>query len=127
MFREKVLNGRSSSKDVLKMFPHLYFCGFFLEIPKCFPNTLHYKIIILQIELGWVILGRTLTELRGASEWYTCYQFRSVGTAYRLMLTHSRRHFQYIHVSVDGTFFKCLLFMTSYNTSYFGLRPVPSK
>ena len=42
-------------------------------------------------------------------------------------LTHSRRHFQYIQVSVDGTFFKCLLFMTSYNTSYLGLRPVPSK
>ena len=42
-------------------------------------------------------------------------------------LTHSRRHFQYIHVSVDGTFFKYLLFMTSYNTSYLGLRPVPSK
>ena len=43
------------------------------------------------------------------------------------LLTHSIRHFQYIHVSVDGTFFKCLLFMTSYNTSYLGLRPVPSK
>ena len=45
----------------------------------------------------------------------------------RKVLTHSRRHFQYIHVSVDWTFFKCLLFMTSYNTSYLGLRPVPSK
>ena len=41
--------------------------------------------------------------------------------------THSRRHSQYIHVSVDGTYFKCLLFMTSYNTSYLGLRPVASK
>ena len=33
----------------------------------------------------------------------------------------------HIYVSVDGTFFKCLLFMTSYNTSYLRLRPVPSK
>ena len=32
-----------------------------------------------------------------------------------------------VHVSVDGTFFKCLLFMTSHNTSYLGLRAVPSK
>ena len=42
-------------------------------------------------------------------------------------LTHSRRYFQCIHVSVDGTFFKCLLLMTSYNTSYLGLRSVASK
>ena len=42
-------------------------------------------------------------------------------------LTHSRRHSHYIHASVDGTFFKNILFMSSHNTSYLGLRPIPSK
>ena len=55
-----------------------------------------------------------------------CDEFTQVGLCMHTMI-FSRRHFQYIHVSVDRAFFKCLLFMTSYNTSYVGLRPVPSK
>ena len=43
--------------------------------------------------------------------------------------THSRRHSQYIHVCSCGRdiFLNYVLFMTSYNTSYLGLRLIASK
>ena len=102
----------------------LMYCGAGQLKLSHFTRTVHLldcplRILCMQLKGLWPLLS-DITSLAANKK---PQKFR------RPLLSHtpSRRHFQYIHVSVDGTFFKRLLFMTSYNTSYLGLRPVPSK